>query len=243
MTWHQPRPLRPRLQPRGSAERPSRSGSGASAAAHDSLRPLGRRGGRGPGPHPGLRPPPGRLVRDLRPAQDGAHINLLCHSANRSLRRATNSSTDSAGRPVIFSTVWVPETVSPMPPGQICGLSRQVPALPAPVTGDLRGCATAGTPRVQQPRCRVGSFLPSASRYISGTTSRDHESCPAFWPPSGATAVHFQLGGLDLYGLVLAPCLFGCAGTDRQGPALTSLCLAGLRYSSARHSIPVIQVF
>jgi hypothetical protein len=94
--------------------------------------------------------------------------------------------------------VWVPETVSPMPPGQICGLSRQAPALPAPLAGDLRGCATPGTPRVQQPRCRVGSFLPSASRYISGTTSRDHESCPAFWPPLGATAVHFQLGGLDL---------------------------------------------
>src|SRR6185437_9551571 len=33
---------------------------------------------------------------------------------------------------------------------------------------------------------------------------------------------------------VLAPCLLGRDGTGRQGPASTSLCLAGLRYSSAR---------
>ena len=40
-------------------------------------------------------------------ATRGAQYDALCHSANRSLRRATNSSTDSAGRPVIFSTVSV----------------------------------------------------------------------------------------------------------------------------------------
>jgi hypothetical protein len=114
---------------------------------------------------------------------------------------------------------------------------------PAPLAGDLRGCATAGTSQVQQARRRVSSFLPSASRYISGTTSRDHELCPAFWPPPASVAVHFRLSGLDLYRLMLAPCLLGCAGTGRQGPALTSLCLEGLRYRSARHSIPVTQGF
>jgi hypothetical protein len=91
-----------------------------------------------------------------------------------------------------------------MPPGQICGLGRQAPASPAPLAGDLRGCATAGTPQVQQARRRVSS-LPSASRYISGTTSRVHELCPAFWPPPASVAVHFRLSGLDLYRLMLAP--------------------------------------
>lgn len=58
-----------------------------------------------------------------------------------------------------------------------------------------------------------------------------------------AATVAFRPIGLDLCGPVLAPCLLGCAGTGRQGPALTPLCLAALRYSSARHSIPVTQVF
>ena len=48
-------------------------------------------------------------------------------------------------------------------------------------------------------RPRGGFFLASASRYISGTTSRDHESCPASWSAPGAIAVHFRLSGLDLY--------------------------------------------
>ena len=84
--------------------------------------------------------------------------------------------------------------------------------------------AAAGAP--ERPRYRryttgpaaagpVSLFLASASRYISGTTSRDHESCPASRPTPDATAVHFQLSGLDLYGSVLAPCLLGCAGTGR----------------------------
>ena len=62
-------------------------------------------------------------------------------------------------------------------------------------------------------RPRVGSSLASASRYISRTTSRDHESCPASWLTPGANAAHFRLNGLDLCGLVLAPCLLGCVGT------------------------------
>ncbi len=38
---------------------------------------------------------------------------------------------------------------------------------------------------------------------------------PSILADSGAVAVHFRLSGLDLYGLVLAPCLLGCAGTGR----------------------------
>ena len=42
-----------------------------------------------------------------RLSSEGQTDRQLYHSANRSLRRATNSSTDSAGRPVIFPTVSV----------------------------------------------------------------------------------------------------------------------------------------
>jgi len=47
------------------------AGSGTSAAAHERTRALGRRrgGGHRPGPHPGPRPPTGRLVCDLRKAE------------------------------------------------------------------------------------------------------------------------------------------------------------------------------
>ena len=50
-------------------------------------------------------------------------------------------------------------------------------------------------------------------------------------------------GGLDLSASMFAPCLLGRPGTGRQNPVLMSLRLAGLRYSSACHSIPVTQVF
>jgi hypothetical protein len=79
----------------------------------------------------------------------------------------------------------------------------------------LRACATAGTPQVQQPPAPRRLLLASAPRYISGTASRDHGSCPASLPTLDATAVHFRIKGLDLYGWVLAPCLLGCAGTGR----------------------------
>jgi hypothetical protein len=49
--------------------------------------------------------------------------------------------------------------------------------------------------------------------------------------------------GLDLSPSMFAPCLLGCPGTGWQDAVLTSLRLAGLRYSSACHSIPVTQVF
>jgi hypothetical protein len=42
---------------------------------------------------------------------------------------------------------------------------------------------------------------------------------------------------------MFAPCLLGRPGTGRQKAVLMSLPLAGLRYSSACHSIPVTQVF
>ncbi len=42
---------------------------------------------------------------------------------------------------------------------------------------------------------------------------------------------------------MFARCLLGRPGTGRQGTVLTSLRLAGLRYSSACHSISVTQVF
>ena len=55
--------------------------------------------------------------------------------------------------------------------------------------GPCRGAGEAALPQVHHRsssrRPRLGSFLSflaSASRYISGTTSRDHESCPASWP-------------------------------------------------------------
>src|SRR5262249_11708112 len=98
-------------------------------------------------------------------------------------------------------------------------------------------------PRCSRSRPHAGSFLASASRYISGTTSRNHEWCPAPWPTPGAIAVHFRLNGLDLCVPVLAPCLLGRDGTGRQNPASTSLCLVRLRYSSARHVILVTKVF
>jgi hypothetical protein len=53
----------------------------------------------------------------------------------------------------------------------------------------------------------------------------------------------FTGSGLDLSTSMFAPCLLGRPGTGRQDPVLTSLRLAGLRYSSACHSIPVTQVF
>ena len=41
----------------------------------------------------------------------------------------------------------------------------------------------------------------------------------------GAIAVHLCLSGLDLSGLVLAPCLLGCAGTGWQRASLSGTLL------------------
>ena len=49
--------------------------------------------------------------------------------------------------------------------------------------------------------------------------------------------------GLDQCASMLARCLLECPGTGRQDTVLMSLRLAGLRYSSACHSVPVTQVF
>lgn len=66
-----------------------------------------------------------------------------------------------------------------MRPGQICGSSRRVPASPAtPRQGPerLRYRRYTTGPAAADPRRLL---LGSGSRYILGTTSRDHESCPA----------------------------------------------------------------
>ena len=83
----------------------------------------------------------------------------------------------------------------------------------------------------------------------------DHEPC---WQASAGLRWHLTYcvapggytftqalghGGLDLCTPMFAPCLLGCPGTGRQDPVLMSLRLAGLRYSSACHSIPMNQVF
>jgi len=70
-----------------------------------------------------------------------------------------------------------------------------------PLAGCPRGCATPGTLQVYRSRRLSACSSPAqASRYISGTTSRDHESCPASGPTPGASAVHFRPSGLDPYG-------------------------------------------
>src|SRR5256885_14269095 len=61
----------------------------------------------GPEALPTLSLPTLYLSTEAGAIASGLPDRQLCHSANRSLRRATNSSTDSPGRPVIFSTVSV----------------------------------------------------------------------------------------------------------------------------------------
>jgi len=73
------------------------------------------------------------------------------------------------------------------------------------------------------------------------------------WIPGAASTYHVAgsytrtgsdpCSGLDLSAPMFAPCLLVRPGTGRQDTVLTSLRLAGLRHSCARHSIPVTQVF
>jgi hypothetical protein len=79
---------------------------------------------------------------------------------------------------------------------------------------------------------RVGTFRPPRSQPARRVTA---DSCT--FTGSGLSS------GLDLSAPMFAPCLLGCPGTGRQHPVLTSLRLAGLRYTSACHSVPVTQVF
>ena len=148
------------------------------------------------------------------------------------------------GRAASQSCVWVLETVSSMRLGQILWTSRQAPALLAPLARDPRGRDTLGTPQTQQQPAPAPApswlLLPGTfSALPAEITNRAQYPEPTV----GTQVVHFRLSGLDLYDFVLAPCLLGCAGTGRHDPVSTSLCLAGLRYSSACHSIPVTQVF
>jgi hypothetical protein len=121
---------------------------------------------------------------------------------------------------------------------------RQAPALLAPLTRDpawprhLR--YTIGPAAARPAPAPSWPLLPGTfSALPAEITNRAQYPEPTL----GTQVVHFRLSGLDLYDFVLAPCLLGCAGTGRQDPVSTSLCLAGLRYSSACHSIPVTQVF
>lgn len=78
----------------------------------------------------------------------------------------------------------------------------------------------------------VGSLLPDSGRGY-------HHHAAASYIFTG----HGLYGGLDQCAPAFAPCLLGCSGTGRQDTVLMSLRLAGLRYCSACHSIPVTQVF
>jgi len=83
--------------------------------------------------------------------------------------------------------------------------------------------APAGHATIGKRHWRSHSVLLRAGRR-AGTTVRDRRFCVI---------------GPDLAAGLLAPCWLGRAGTGRQNPASTSLCLAGLRYSSARRMISV----
>ena len=83
-------------------------------------------------------------------------------------------------------------------------------------------------------RSRRAAAAPSGARVY--TFADDPSTSPGRTRPARRT-------GLDLYPPTFAPCLLGCPGTGRQNPVLTSLRLAGLRYSSACHSVSVTQVF
>ena len=73
--------------------------------------------------------------------------------------------------------------------GQLPQLFRDEVSHLAVIDAPLPGTACPARPQVphgsSSSRPRVGSFLASASRYISCATSRDHESCPVFPAYSG----------------------------------------------------------
>jgi hypothetical protein len=128
--------------------------------------------------------------------------------------------------------------------------------------------SSAGWPARTRAAATMRRHLSGLHRAASGrgATSGDHELCrPAIPDPVTASAwsqrhgaIPLPLtaeslsagrpgaldhGGLDLCPPMFAPCLLGCPGTGRQDPVLMSLRLAGLRYSSPCHSIPVTRVF
>jgi hypothetical protein len=67
-------------------------------------------------------------------------------------------------------------------------VDRAARPLPRPrhLAKDPRGCATAGTPQVQEPPAQCLFLSGSGFQVISDTTSRDHGSCPASWPAPDA---------------------------------------------------------
>ena len=97
----------------------------------------------------------------------------------------------------------------------------------------IRGCSQDP---IQAPSAgitnRVGRFHRTPGTAV---TYRVAGNCTSTGSNSGS--------GLDLLTAMFAPRLLGRPGTGWQDAVLTSLRLVGLRYSSARHSIPVTQVF
>ena len=127
-----------------------------------------------------------------------------------------------------------------MPPGngQLVNLSGGLGARRGHrlLVHDAASADGAGRPGVSPFTCLFGTCT---SRYIFGTTSEDHGTHSASWPTPGGRSARLRAIGLDQCDFLLAPCLLGYAGTAWQNPAFTSLCLAGLRYSSARRTISV----
>jgi len=111
----------------------------------------------------------------------------------------------------------------------------------------LRYCATIRLCSCQDRRCdpanRSGR-CPQGSPTVSGRFRRTPGAAIMYRVASSYTFTGSgRCSGLDLSTPMFAPCLLGCPGTGRQNPVLMSLRLAGLRYSSACHSIRVTQVF
>ena len=169
-------------------------------------------------------------TRSHRPGLDGASAqnDLICAPQPMIIDQTQaprSAATGAVGRPSFSyaalrelrsAGVWVPETVSPMRPGQICGLGRQAAALRAPRQG------------------------PAWPRYLGYTTgpAAAHPAAASSWPllpgtfpalPAGITnrarhpgrlrapsPVHFRLSGLDLYVFSARSVL---ARMRRYGPA------------------------
>jgi hypothetical protein len=92
-----------------------------------------------------------------------------------------------------------------------------------------------------QQRSRTVSAAPGGLRLHLAVPEPIH--LPTICVPLLAGPRPARHSGLDLCPPMFAPRLPGHPGTGRQNPVLTSLRLAGLRYSSACPSIPVTLVF
>ena len=106
------------------------------------------------------------------------------------------------------------------------------------------GCQGASAGAIEGDQAHRSERCQDRSRTVSAASARLRWHLKYCVAPGGYTFTRtLDHGGLDLYTPMFAPCLLGCPGTGRQDPVLMSLRLAGLRYSSACHSIPATQVF